>query len=357
MNSLLKELFESYLKRCACCESIITSEIYSILKHHRIDMLLLDNLKNLHFVLENDENELLQQKEIVINRNQKYLEEMSEISIAFNREKINFVFLKGGALILNSYREMFYRYFSDIDILVSYDDIPRAENILYGKGYIQGEVMDGKIIKANRRDILYQRLHTHEIYNMVKLDDKIQEINVDINFLFTWNGFDSSKENLFLENFLSNILHVSKMNTDFSIFNNELQFVHLCSHLYNEAVFFTLDSQYISGTNPKEILLFRLLDILIISMQEINIEEVYSLSTKINCVSKIEYVLSLIDVIMGQEYTNKFSEYFEINTELLNIFYGKNGNVYKWPIDIHQRLFDFKIKDKALKQLKEEGCI
>jgi hypothetical protein len=265
--------------------------------------------------------------------------------------------LKGGALVIDDYEELFYRYFSDVDFLINYDDISKVVKILYKEGYVQGYVVDGKIIQATRKDILFRQLNTHEIYDMVKLDQEGFRLNVDINFLFSWNGLDNAQDNYSLDEFASNLKNIEKMGVKVNVFDDELQFVHLCSHFYNEAVFFPLDPNYVSGEDDRELRLFRLLDIVIIGIKNVDVGKIHSLAERTNSLFKVEYVLSIMRMIMGQEYVEKFADYFTINTDPDNYFYTKGGLKVEWPISIHQRLFDLEAKKEALIQLSRDRII
>lgn len=74
--------------------------------------------------------------EINHSRNLEIIEQLSVISDLFNQNQINYVFLKGSAMILDDeYNCVRSRMIGDIDILVESEHIVSAENILLKSGY------------------------------------------------------------------------------------------------------------------------------------------------------------------------------------------------------------------------------
>ena len=70
------------------------------------------------------------------NRNLTIVEEVKEISILFNDNKIDHVFLKGSAMLVSEYyKDIGERMVGDIDILVNPDQILSAQELLLNSGY------------------------------------------------------------------------------------------------------------------------------------------------------------------------------------------------------------------------------
>lgn len=80
-------------------------------------------------------------KEIYVlneKRNKILKKEIAELSKILNSNKINYVFLKGSAMILdNIFHDIGERMIGDIDILVSEEQVEDASNLLKSKGYTQ----------------------------------------------------------------------------------------------------------------------------------------------------------------------------------------------------------------------------
>ena len=356
MIKLIKRLFEDYSGNSNDFFEI-NDTLINVLEYHRIDMILAD--KPISYC-ENIEiyNCLSNKRELISKNNENYIAAVNEINTVFKKNCIDFILLKGCALMIKYYKEKFHRSFNDIDFLIDVKDIGKVEEILNQIGYIQGEVVDGNIIQAKRKDILFQRLNTHEIYHMVKFDNSGFEINIDINFKFAWVEFGKSGDSLikFADTY-ENIENLPFNNTSIPILNSEYQFVHLCCHLYNEAVYFTLDKQYISGDDPKELSLFRLLDIFLVTQHGLDIKKIYDVSKRADCVCKIEFVLSLLKTIVGLFYVDKFSKYFNINNIFSNYYFSVKGKKIEWPIDLCTRLFNVESKNRALEILVQKGLL
>ena len=70
------------------------------------------------------------------DRNKEILRQINDISLIFKNNKINYVFIKGAALlILKPYDSIRERMIGDIDILISEKDLHKSEKLLKENGY------------------------------------------------------------------------------------------------------------------------------------------------------------------------------------------------------------------------------
>jgi len=77
-------------------------------------------------------------------RNNTILDEVQEISILFNKNKVDHVFLKGAAMLASGiYKDIAERMVGDIDILVHPDQLSKAQNLLIIHGYFEVETTFG----------------------------------------------------------------------------------------------------------------------------------------------------------------------------------------------------------------------
>lgn len=274
-------------------------------------------------------------------KNKHLLEISTEIISLFDKQGVNFCFLKGISLLITLYDDLSCRNFYDIDILVAKSDLELAEDILLSNRYIHGKAVNKCIIPATKAQIKYQKLYTHELYKFVKEKDN-DFYYLDVNHLFSWNGLDISKNGITLERISSNIKRKTYNNFSFPVLEDHYQFVQLCVHFYNEAMYFALDLSY-SGKDPHEIRLFRLFDIaIILKKQEIHPHIIYKISTEMKNRHKICYVLSLINYLFGDfidlhHFASKF-EFICMDDE--NIYYEKNGDICMWNMSFNERIFD-----------------
>ena len=122
-------------------------------------MLAMSSLDIKQFLPEDEYMQLLEKKAKILDINTKLINEVKKINDVFKMKHIDYVILKGVALVLNTYQKMYQRYFDDIDFLVDYDNLDKVTKILHDFGYIQGEIEDGKIVSASRKDILLSLIH------------------------------------------------------------------------------------------------------------------------------------------------------------------------------------------------------
>lgn len=305
--------------------------------YHKIDGILLDYIKpNSAFLTEEIQHcKLFYQK-----RNSKMRETAYNIAYILNRNNIPFVFLKGIVLEKALYKQSYHRYYNDIDILVDEPDLSKVYNILISLGYIQGRFNKKCIERASRQDILFQRMFTHEIYNFVKIN-KWGVSNIDVNFKFSWVGLKNDYEPA--ESIPFEIIHKNTevFSKNFYFLNNDLQLIHLCCHLYNEAMFWGLNNSYSKG-DPRELPLIRLLDIsLLVKQTEINWDHVNALAQKYKVAYKLKYVN---DLFCSLKLDCRIKMDFRTLDNRLNYYYTKNGDRKEWQISTQTRLFNIEKK-------------
>ena len=107
---------------------LLLPKIYSEIKKNNIESYIPDDLLNY----------LQEISEINYLRNKQILKQIFNVGDIFNKNKINYVFLKGSALLLSQpYDTINERMIGDIDILVSENDIHSADRILKNMGYYE----------------------------------------------------------------------------------------------------------------------------------------------------------------------------------------------------------------------------
>lgn len=331
--------------------SAVCEKTLSFMEYHKLDMLYYD------YLIANDieipkevEIRLREKKEFIINKNMHYLSLADKITTHF-KESDPFIVLKGVALMTYKYKKIYHRSFNDVDFLISEKDIDKLEEYILKSGYVHGiEDLENHSIKvASRAEILFQRMYTHELYGFIK---RIEEPNknffsrIDVNFKFSWNGVDCfPKINFDHRYVLDNYFVQSAYNKTIRILKDELQFIHLCCHFYNEAMFFALDKCYKEG-DPREILLNRLFDILLFKENELDCDKIFKLSKIFNCTAHIAYVLKIIIRILGNRYFSGLNSLYrdEITKIDYDIYASKKNIPMIWEIDIDTRIFDLNKK-------------
>ncbi len=345
IKSIVSELFILYVEEKSELKFLYDINNIEVLvkfcKYHRLDMILYDKL--LLAGRENTAPDNLdiskQSHEIKANEYDKIARRITE---EFQSENISFVFLKGYALYLSLYKKKAHRYYNDLDILISPADISRVTKILKKLGLCYGYVRNGIFMNAKREDIIYQRLNTHELQKMV-LENKGEFYNIDVNFLFSWIGVKNEFETMQKIPFSiveKNIKYIKKEETLLPILNYEFQFLHLCSHFYNEAVFFALDRHYIQG-DPEEIILIRLLDIVLLLNTNLDFNKIKKICDEYNFEYKVQFVLKILMKINPHFVSKSVVNKFDLDTyKDRNYYYINSSQKVDWKIDIITRIFE-----------------
>ena len=326
----------------------ISQPIISFIHYHKLDGILFEYLKKHNALLP---NKVINNINQINQTNTNYEDLILSLASKFDESNLQYALLKGGALYNYLYSKKYHRIFSDIDILVSANDLQQTENLIQAMGFVQGQEKNGEIELATRRQIIYQRLYTHEIYNYVK-KYTWGFANIDINFCFSWkaitNDYETATE-IPVEIALSTPQKI--FNKSVATLNNELQFIHLCCHLYNEAVFFALDKNF-QGGDPKELCLNRILDImLLLHKYQLDKTYIFNLCNKYHCLYKIEYALYAINELFPF-FDIQFDYDIRTATERINRFYNQSAQCQSWPLSLNDRIFNLEKRTIMLKNMK-----
>lgn len=125
--------------------------------------------------------------EINYQRNKSILKQLAFLSEVFNKNKIDYVFLKGAAmLILKPYDTVSERMLGDIDILVAEKDLLRAKQILIHQGFreIKDEFnfVEGIIPHRHLKRVVHpQYIAAVELHGKLLVDIKLNTIrSIDV---------------------------------------------------------------------------------------------------------------------------------------------------------------------------------
>lgn len=331
----------------------ISEEIYDFVTYNKIDMLYLDFYED-NFQIDNNfyYNLLINKRKKVIESNSIQIKIAEQLCYDFIENKISVLFLKGLPLLINHYNKIYQRYFGDIDILIDKSNIKKVELLLSKKGYQYGNFNGNKVVLASKEEILFQKMYTHEIFNMVKVINRGYVSNIDVNFKFSWVGCDNKFSDIPFNILIEHSLETKINKTWMSTLNRELSFIHLCCHFYNEAVYFLFDNDIEEDNDTGELLLFRLFDILLICIKPMNIQLIYDLSKKYLCLDQIKFVLTVIAEIFGSKILNIYNEKFGLyDVHDINYYINKNNQKIFWPIDLKERVFDLEKKRNISKNI------
>lgn len=311
---------------------------WSILQYHRLDMIYYEYCAQQGIAIP---RKMQERKLGIASKVLKHVEVSHRCAELLKRENIDFVFLKGISLLDSVYQKPWHRYFNDVDLFVDEKAINNVAQIFLNQGYQYGYYCHGKILPASRAEIRYQRLFTHELYNLTKRDQDGFVSNIDINSLFSWVG-NSDRDSILR---LSDISAHTFSSNGLPCLDNIANLVHLCSHLYNEAVFF-LQNPNFSGGDPCELLLNRVFDIalLVKQMSNIDFQSAVEFAMESNCIKKLAFAFAIVDAVFCSDYKGSNKALSQYTTEP-NIYYSKTYKKMTWPISIRERIFDLGKKE------------
>lgn len=234
---------KSDLERIELLSKNIDDKTNNILLKNKVELLFLKHCKEYGFeenispvYWKNYGNSLL----ALQFKYEEYLEEIYKITREFEKMKIPYAILKGFSFIgdLWSRKGIVYRYFSDVDLLVSKKDLKQIHTILSKNNYVQGEIKENKIVKAERSALIYWALNSHQIHEYTKFSKYsnvscIFRLNIDINTTIFEGGkiIPPIKTEELLKNTISkNISDKVKI----ICLNYTYGLIQLCYHFYKD---------------------------------------------------------------------------------------------------------------------------
>lgn len=271
------------------------------------------------------------------------LEYIRIISSKLCEANIRHVFLKGAVLSHTIY-PVGARASNDIDILISKETILEVKELLNDLGFLQGKYDYKKdVVNEADQDTLTRSLNTRgEMFPFIKIINgrTIKTVDVDVNFSLDWRPNSS---NGVVDYFLDERVLVSTENI-FSIYSlkEEHLFIHLCSHLYKDAVILDIVKK------RKVLDLYKFVDIYIFIQKyfdNINIEKIYEDSVKYGFDEHVFFTLNYV--------TEIFPELLEVTNvcSLINKLNYMNNDIMGIIFDQHNPDNKMRSKDSLVNKL------
>lgn len=168
-----------------------------------------------------------------LERNDSFFRCLNLLGSVLEKHREQYAMLKGAVLCGRYPRG--YRTANDIDLLVAPEHVSAVGQALYQNGFRQGYIRNGAFIPANRREIIDSRINRGETAPYILEVDLpfMRYLEVDINFSLDGKNSDPDTVRGMLKRAVdlcvADRVHVRTLcPTDF--------FIHLCAHLYKEAV-------------------------------------------------------------------------------------------------------------------------
>lgn len=258
-----------------------------------------------------------------------YLEEFEKIKLLLDREKVFFLPLKGTYLIPNIYKSYSIRTMGDVDCLVSKKNVEKIKKVMEEIGYIQGEIdlIKKEIKPLERFKEIVWNTHMTNMPPFYKLTDKSSLGYIKIDFSVCLD-FDRNYE------LTERLLEDANSNTKQK---KIVLFLHVCAHLYKEAV----NDTYIKLN--KDINLIKFCDIreFILSQNPKSfLSDVIAYANENGVGDALYYSLYYLTHIYGDDYRDLLSKINVSNSNIINC-YKKSGTdeLVEWKKSITQRLF------------------
>lgn len=316
---------------------------------NRVNGVAYKNLKRLSGIPKIVKFNLKATYENLCKRTKLHCKEILKIDKCFEKNGINYAFLKG-AILNTIYYEYGERMSNDTDMLVDEADLKKIDVILKEEGYIQGSVKDGKVIPATKKEILFARMNTYETIPYVKLmdDASLPVHELDINFKLE-NGKSAEDAKIMLEK----SVRIEKGNYSIRTLDSYNFLIFLCIHHYREA---TMMFKIVEGD---DLTLYKYLDIhTYINQVKIDWMDFVKKTKEFNKEKEVYHTLWYTEHLYPNTVPENVFELFELdNTEFVNEYRGRDNTneVYKWKMDFYERFFNEKRKHEIMENMKEES--
>jgi hypothetical protein len=160
-------------------------------------------------------------------RNKIYIREFKKLTNKFDEANISYAPLKGISLLSNLYKDMPGRSLNDIDCMIDYEQYKLVKQIMQSERYEQTEYDDTTKtqIPISRKKAVFWNLNMNNSYPFRKNIGDVFCERVNFDFCF---GIDKNNRKI-VTKMLKRMKEKNQLNSyDF--------FIHLCAHLYKEAV-------------------------------------------------------------------------------------------------------------------------
>lgn len=281
-------------------------------------------------------------------RTNLHQQEIKRISEIFEKNEVNYAFMKGAVLNTLCYNEG-ERISGDTDIMVNVRDLEKCGYLLGEIGYRQGKLENGRFKPATKKQIIFARLNTYETVPYIKMMEKddLSYHMVDINFrLSNDDTVESALE------MLEDTVLMENNGTRIRTMSIEKFLIFLCIHHYREA---TMVYKIISGG---DFLLYKYMDIhMYVKKCNIDWQLFVKFCKKIHRECEVYHTLYYTELLYPNTIDKNIFDMLEVvDMRFLNQYKGKDNSneVYEWKTSFYERCFSNGRKIEALENIKEE---
>lgn len=268
-------------------------------------------------------------------RNKVFFSEMEQVINMAKSKGVICIPLKGAYLIPNIYKDYGIRTIGDIDFMIKKGDTNKLIEIMQSIGYVQGEYNSktNSFDPLRREKQIVWKTKMSNLYPFKKISnsDYVKYTLFDFCFSLDLDLDTSSVE-----------MMISKSEEDlkagyYSLKNNDF-FIHLCCHLYKEAV------NAVHVVRSSDLNLIKFCDVrefIIQNMDSTQLNEALKFAKDNGLEKAVYYTLYYLNEIYCDGYETALLEKLEVeNKDFIHEYGEKNyGQVYTWKKSFWERLF------------------
>lgn len=157
-------------------------------------------------------------------------------------ERTPYAVIKGAVLAQHAYGSNSLRLSSDIDLLTSKTTFPQIKAALLSKGFIQGLIVEGKLVPYTRAEIIYHLSQTHQAATFIKPTENAlcPYVVVDVNVDIFWGESDIK---ISMDEFIASTHQETICGQQVNVLDPMEEFIALCLHHYKHlnSIYLLLD--------------------------------------------------------------------------------------------------------------------
>ena len=246
--------------------------------------------------------------------------------VAKRLSEINYAIVKGEPLSYYAYGQFGKRYFNDIDLLVSKDDLKTVRMILIENSFMP--------LREDQFSRVFSLGFSHQIVPFAKRIGSFS-IYIDVNFNIFWGEYAGKQ--ISMKEFLNRTVSMQVHNCLIKTLPHIKFFIHIILHHYKD-----LNSIFLLATQKTiRLSLFQdLFNYFVNNKEYLPLDELFRICTEYNINDYVYYVLFYTCILFDNKDLKKYRDAFKSDQgeNLLNKYGLSEKERKEWHIDFHTRL-------------------
>lgn len=271
----------------------------------------------------------------IYDKNKLWYEHLKSVLSLFEKEKIDYAIIKGQVLSKTAYGREGFRDSSDIDILISPQNVSRVMRIMEKCGFRQAIYNENGEFRQITRKEKMLIANSHQIVPYVKKLLENQEVNIDINIDIFWGEYSGKRFDI-KQLLKENSSYVQIYGIDIRTLTKLYHFIEVCLHHYKE-----MNAVYsFKYHNPFTTQMFEDIYRLFVLLSESELNELNSICQSYNLNLPIYYVIYYSSLVFNDKRMNDFGELIKTEEaqEGLEMYGLSIRERKKWLIPFEERL-------------------